>query len=349
MRPLFFIALYMLAIAASAQQIKRLERLQLESQVLRDNLLHINNARTVNVYLPPGYETSNRSYPVVYYFHNLLFTADRLVTETPILQLIDRATEKHVVDGFILVAADFSSPAMGSFYENSRTSGRWLDFISEELVPFVDKRFRTIRHRDARAAVGDFMGARGALKLGMSYANLFGVVYAMHPVATGTGYLPWSTLEVDWNAIATASSFAELAGKGRTQIFVAICQAFLPNSMRPPFYCDYFFDTSQQPPVLNPSRILDAKKGFHLEETLVESIKNLQSLKGLAFDWGRFDPTQDHIYSNQAFSRKLTDLGIAHEAEEYNGGPSDKTWTNDGRFYSRVLPFLQSHLMFTER
>jgi hypothetical protein len=69
-------------------------------------------------------------------------------------------------------------------------------------------------------------------------------------------------------------------------------------------------------------------------------------MRGLALDWGRFDPTQDHIYANQAFSRRLEDLGIEHEAEEYRGNPWNRNWTSDGRFYARVLPFLNKHLQF---
>lgn len=347
MKPLFFF-LCMTTITAYAQRHGHADRIHIDSRILRDNLVNANSSRVVNVYVPHGYQNSDKRYPVVYYFHNIFFSSDRLFKETPLLDRIDAAIDHDVVDEFILVAADFSTAQMGSFYENSGTSGRWLDFITEELVPFIDKQYRTIPQADARAAVGDFMGGRGALKLGMSYAHLFGVVYAMHPVGTGNGYSPWTLLDIDWPAVQHASTFSELAGKGRSQIFVAICQAFLPNEKHPPFYCDFFIDLTPSP-VVNPTRMTSAKKAFHLEETLNDCLGNLKSLRGLAFDWGRFDPNQDHVYSNQAFSRKLTDLGIAHQAEEYNGGPFDKNWTVDGRFYTRVLPFVQAHLKFQEK
>ncbi|MEJ1241084.1 alpha/beta hydrolase-fold protein [Chryseolinea sp. T2] len=333
---------------ATAQPIGKIERKQIHSKSLEDNLIGASSTRTINVYLPPGYAASSKRYPVVYYFHNLLFNADRLFNETPLLTLIDRAIQSDRIDEFILVAADFSTPQLGSLYENSVVSGRWLDFISRELVPFIDQQYRTIDERDSRAAIGDFMGGRGALKLGMSYAAQFSVVYAMHPVATGIGTLPWADLDVNWNAIRTARNFTELAGKGRSQIFIGICQAFLPNASKPPFYCDFFFDVDGVTPKLNPANVQKAKGGFLLSETLYESADNLRSLKGLAFDWGRFDQTEAHVFSNQAFSRMLTDLDVKHEAEEYNGGPFDKTWLYDGRFYTRVIPFLQSHLRFTK-
>jgi hypothetical protein len=44
---------------------------------------------------------------------------------------------------------------------------------------------------------------------------------------------------------------------------------------------------------------------------------------------------------------RLDDLGIEHRAEEFNGKPFDKLYTDDGRFYTRVIPFLNQHLSFT--
>ncbi|MGC3948521.1 MAG: alpha/beta hydrolase-fold protein [Chryseolinea sp.] len=117
------------------QQRGTVERKQIHSKALEGNLIGANSTRTINTYLPPGYFSSGTRYPVVYYFHNLLFSADRLFNETPLLKLIDRATDSKRVDEFILVAADFTTPELGSFYENSIVSGRWLDFISQDLVP----------------------------------------------------------------------------------------------------------------------------------------------------------------------------------------------------------------------
>jgi hypothetical protein len=69
-------------------------------------------------------------------------------------------------------------------------------------------------------------------------------------------------------------------------------------------------------------------------------------MNGIAFDWGRYDMTQSHIYSNQAFTRKLDHLGIEHVAEEYNGGTSEKNWIDHGRVEDNMLPFLNQHLVF---
>jgi len=320
----------------------------LASSILRENRIGLDPNRSIKVYLPPGYAGSHKSYPVVYYFHNTYWSPEKMFQDDNLAKLLDRGFANRIVKEFIFVAADYSTSTTGSIYENSPVSGRWLDFTTQELVPFIDSRFRTERTRDSRAAVGDFFGGRGALKLGMTYPDVFSVVYALHPVATGTGEIPWPSVQIDWKKIYKAKSFAEVGDDGRTQLFVTISQAFLPNLHRPPFYCDFFMEPENGEPKLNVENTQRTKNGFLLEETLDESAANLRALRGLAFDWGRFDVTQAHVHSNRVFSRKLEDLGIEHEAEEYRGNPWDRTWTDDGRFYTRVLPFLARRLLFKD-
>ena len=318
----------------------------LVSSILNDTKTGLDSNRVVKVYLPPGYSNSSKSYPVVYYLHNIFSTAEKTVADGRLVHLLERGFENGIVKELIVVIADFSSPTTGSLYENSPTSGRWLDFIIDELVPFIDARFRTIRHRDSRALAGDFMGGRGALKLSMTNPEIFSVVYALHPVATGVGYIPWSTNELNWKKILQAKTFSELAGHGRAQMFVAIAQAFLPNPNRPPFYCDFWMELEGGEPKIHVENTLKAQAGFLLDQTVVDKAKNLKKMNGIAFDWGRYDPTQTHVYTNQAFTRRLEDLGIEHEAEEYRGTPWDKNWIDNGRVYTRMLPFFNRHLVF---
>ncbi|WP_338876458.1 alpha/beta hydrolase-fold protein [Spirosoma sp. SC4-14] len=320
---------------------------KLTSRLLQENRIGLDLNRTVKVYLPPGYNRSGKSYPVVYYFHSIFQNTDQLFQDGRVVELLNRGIANRVTNEFIFVAADYSTPTTGSIYENSPVSGRWIDFTTEELVPFIDSTFRTIRHRNSRALVGDFMGGRGALKLAMTRADLFSVVYAMHPVATGIGYTPFQLVEVNWKKIHQAKTFDDLGNDGRTKLFLTVCQAFLPNLNRPPFFCDFFMEPDNGDLKPQTERIIRGyQHGFLLEEALPESVANLRTMHGIAFDWGRFDPTQSHVFSNQVFSRKLEELGIEHEAEEYRGTPWNRVWTDDGRFYNRVLPFLDRHLVF---
>lgn len=322
---------------------------KLTSKILKENLIGLNENRTVKVYLPPGYKTSGKKYPVIYYFHSIVGTADMILGGSPAAQLLERAFSSGVLKEVIFVVPDCSNGGVGSLYENSPVSGRWLDYIIQELVPFVDEKYRTIRNSNSRALAGDFMGGRGALKLAMTHADVFGVVYAMHPVATGTGYLPWTELGIDWKPILEAKSandLSNLSANARARIFISICQAFLPNPSRPPFYCDFLSEYDSGVIKPNVQNIIKAKKGFHLEETVRDSYLNLKKLRGIGIDWARYDGNYDHVQSAKVFSRELDDLAIEHEAEEYRGTPWNKVWSDDGRFYTRMLPFFAKHLVF---
>ncbi len=344
-----FLLIFMCCISIPAQDAMKgsLEVKTLESEFLKENKIGIDVKRSLQVYLPPDYTISNQKYPVVYYLHSIFDSPEVIIKNRKVTTLIDNTIQEGTSKAFILVVADFTSPTLGSLFENSSTSGYWLDFITKELVPYIDKEFRTIANKNSRAVIGDFMGGRGALKLGMAYPELLGIVYAMHPVATGSGYLPRSGIGVDWDKIHAATSYDDLIGTGRTQIFASICQAFLPNPNRPPLYADFLFEKQEDQTLhLHPKNVRKEQKEFHLDEVLDRYATNLQNLKAIAFDWARFDPTQAHVISNRRFSKKLMDLGIAHQGEEFVGDPWNKYWGNHGRFTTRVLPFLNEHLSF---
>jgi Putative esterase len=315
----------------------------LASVALRDTRTGLDPNRTVKVYLPPDYATTGHSYPVVYYFTS---NAPQLFAEGRVVTLLERGFANDVVKPFILVAADYSSPTLGSWFENSTTTGHWLDFTVEELVPFIDGHFRTIRHRDSRGLAGDFLGGYGALKFAMLYPDLFSVVYAMHPVGTGTGVVPGHT-RPDWRNIHQAKSFADLDPNGYSRPFVAMAQAYLPNPSRPPFYADFMVEMENGEPMVNMENVKTLQSRFLLDQMLPAKSANLKRMRAIGFDWARYDPNPDHVYANQTFTRKLDELGIEHDAEEYRGDPWSRNWTDDGRFYTRALPFFERHLVFS--
>ena len=88
------------------------------------------------------------------------------------------------------------------------------------------------------------------------------------------------------------------------------------------------------------------RNNFYLETMIGKYADNLKSLRGFKFDWNRSDANFDHVYANQALTRKLREYGIAHQAEEYNGTWDDSNWGIDGRFSTEVLPFFARYLVF---
>jgi hypothetical protein len=69
--------------------------------------------------------------------------------------------------------------------------------------------------------------------------------------------------------------------------------------------------------VVDQENLIRIQHQFHLDETVNETYKNLLSLRGFAFDWARYDGNFDHVHATRAFTRKLDDFGIEHEAEKY--------------------------------
>jgi hypothetical protein len=179
----------------------------------------------------------------------------------------------------------------------------------------------------------------------MQYPDIFSTIYAMNPVGTGTGLLPIENYP-NWRKMHQAKSFADLNGEPISQIFVAISQAFLPNSSRPPFYCNFLMEMENDEPVFHAAHAQQLIAGFLVHDQLDKYGENLKRLKALAFDWSRYDPIQDHVYASEALSRNLDSFGVEHEAEEYRGVYWNENWKDHGRFYNRVLPFLNRHLVF---
>jgi enterochelin esterase-like enzyme len=236
---LAWVSLFINKVEAQTSQRGSLVTKTLHSVILRDNRVGLNTERSVKIYLPQGYGKSNKRYPVVYYLHNFYTNNEQLFADGQTIKLIERGFEKDIIKEFIFVVPDYSTAQVGSFYENSPVSGRWLDFTTNEVVPFVDSLFQTLPNKDSRAVIGNFFGGRGALKLAMTRPDIFSVVYALHPVATGQGDLPWVSLDgLDFKKMYNAKSPDDLKESVRTLIFLVVCQAFLPNPSRPPLYCD---------------------------------------------------------------------------------------------------------------
>lgn len=318
---------------------------KLASIILKENQTGVDPNRNIKVYLPPSYTSSNKLYPVVYYCHSVFQSPEKVFADGNMVKLLERGFKNGVVKEFIFVVGDYTSPTTGSLFENSTATGRWLDYTAEELVPFIDSRFRTLRSADSRALAGEMMGGRGALLLAMRHPEIFSMVYALNPVGTGTGLLPIQAYP-NWQKILQAKSFADVQGDHISEIFITMSQAFLPNPDRPPFYCDFLMEMKNGQPTYHAENARKQIAGFSLNHLLDEYADNLRKLRGVAFDWSRYDPIQDHVYAIQAFTRKLESFGINHEAEEYRGVYWTENWHENGRFYARLLPFFERHLVF---
>jgi S-formylglutathione hydrolase FrmB len=114
-----------------------------------------------------------------------------------------------VIGKFILVCPDMASLVGSSWYVNSPVSGNWEGFLVQELVPYIDANFRTLPSRESRGIMGMWMGAYGAIRLAMRHPEVFGSVYGMHPVGTGSGVQIMDS-RPNWEVLATAKSMDDV-------------------------------------------------------------------------------------------------------------------------------------------
>ena len=127
------------------------------------------------VYLPPSYEPQPASrYPVVYWLHGL--NGDQRGGAAFVEQL-DAAIRAGKAPAMIAVLVN---GMRDSFYCDSK-DGKWPieSVIVKELIPHIDKTYRTITRSEMRAVEGYSMGGYGAAHLGFKYPDLFGIVGVM--------------------------------------------------------------------------------------------------------------------------------------------------------------------------
>jgi pimeloyl-ACP methyl ester carboxylesterase len=319
----------------------------IRSERIAQNKIGTNPVRQMLIYLPAGYDDrSSQRYPVIYFLPNPFEDGYRFDFDHRDAQgLFDRAIARGVIRRFILIAVDMNTPLGSSWYVNSPITGNWEDFMVQDLVPYIDANFKTLPGRDSRGIAGVFIGGYGAIRFGMRHPDVFGAVYAMHPVGTGTG-VGLSAAIPRWDLLTNARSMEDVKKDGGTRIFTTMFQAHLPDVDKPPLYIDLLAQEECGRLNINAALMDRFRNNFYLETMIPRYADNLKSLRGFKFDWTRNDTNFDHVYANQAFTRKLNEFGIIHEAEEYNGAWNEANWGEEGRIFTEVLPFFERHLVF---
>jgi S-formylglutathione hydrolase FrmB len=158
----------------------RIEEHVFRSAALADNPLGDPAERPLWVYLPPGYDESAARYPSVYVIQGLTGQIDmwrnRSAFRANFPELVDEVFATDGAPHAIVVFVDAWTSLGGSQYLNSPGTGRYHDYLCQELVPFVDGRYRTDARREKRAIQGKSSGGYGALVTPMLRPDLFGAL-----------------------------------------------------------------------------------------------------------------------------------------------------------------------------
>src|SRR4051812_28527501 len=156
----------------------RVEIFRHESRLLADNPLGDAAQREIGVYLPPSYDAaSSRRFPIVLFLPGYTGTGLRLLNRTAWAPALDRRLDALFASGrgseAIVILPDCLTRYGGSQYVDSPAIGRYQSYLCEEVLPFVDARYRTIPRREARAVIGKSSGGFGAMIFGMLRGDLF--------------------------------------------------------------------------------------------------------------------------------------------------------------------------------
>jgi S-formylglutathione hydrolase FrmB len=152
-----------------------------DSRALAANTLGDSAVRRVPVWLPPSYARQpDRHYPVIYWLAGFSGTGESLFQGRPwqpgLGDRLDRLVDTGAMGEVIVVAPDGFSRWGGSQYLDSPVSGGHETHVARELVPEIDRRFRTFATRQGRAVGGASSGGFGALVLAMRHPDLFAAV-----------------------------------------------------------------------------------------------------------------------------------------------------------------------------
>ncbi|MCJ7934206.1 MAG: esterase family protein [Chryseobacterium sp.] len=307
-----------------------------------------NPKRRVTVYLPPDYEKSSKRYPVIYYLHGFFWSDSLLVSSDKMNHIIDRAINLKKIKPVIMVMPDESTVFKGSFYANSKSSGNWSDFTSIELVDCIDKRYRTIAHKDSRGISGHSMGGNGALRNAILHPEVFSSVYALSPGILDAQYFAMTEIDLYKNA-KNITEIKDLSKpeNARTNIIFAIARAYNGNENTSPFFADLPFSFDGENLKINASIAEELKKNS-TSELPFSHYENLKKLTAIKLDWGRNDELEHIPPTCMSFSKTLENLKIKHEAEEYIGTHGSEVSKENGRIENQMLPFFNGHLKFEE-
>ncbi|HKO74980.1 MAG TPA: alpha/beta hydrolase-fold protein, partial [Gaiellaceae bacterium] len=159
----------------------RFEEAEMESKALEGNPLGDPSTRPLRVYLPPGYDDEpDRRYASVYviqgYTGQLAMWRNRTPFRQPFLETADAVFAGGEAPPTIVVYVDAWTGYGGSQFVDSPGTGRYHSYLCDEIVPFVDGRYRTVPDRAHRAIAGKSSGGFGAMITPMLRPDLFGAL-----------------------------------------------------------------------------------------------------------------------------------------------------------------------------
>ncbi len=327
----------------------RWESHEIESEALKGNPLGDPHKRPIYVYLPPSYDTSVDLYPVIYVLQGMTGQVDmwwnRSAFRPTTPESIDRLFSDPDVHDAIVVLLDAWTSYGGSQFLNSKGTGRYLDYVTEDVVGYIDENFRTVPDVAKRAVTGKSSGGYGAMVLPMLRPGVFGAL-STH---AGDAAFEWC-YQGDLAQSARAliehynGSFDEFWADFRTRpAFTKPWDPVLLNVYAMAACYSTDDDGTVRVPFDARSGLIDddvwsrwlALDPVRLARTHVEELK---LLKGIWIDAGRSDEYYLDVGA-RCFSEVLSTLGVKHRFELFDGrhGSIEYRYPSAIRYLAEVL------------
>jgi len=325
------------------------------SAILKDNPLGDPHVRKLAVWLPTEYNHTRRL-PVLYDLVGFTGSGLAHVAWKPFGDNVPERAARLIREGkmgpAIIAFPDCFTALGGNQYVNSPAIGNYADYLTRELIPFVDREFRTLASREHRGCFGKSSGGYGAILHGMKYAKYWGAI-ANHSGDAYFDFVYWHDWPNTLNELAkhkakkdrnderikrflNAVWKKEKLSTAEGHALMNLCMAATydpdpraPNGFRVPFN----LDTGES----IPERWRQWQK--HDPINLVLKYKrNLKSLRGIYIDCGWRDQYHIH-YGARILSKRLSAARIRHTYEEFDDNHSDIDYRMDVS-----LPFLYKAL-----
>ena len=148
-----------------AQTGKVSDNLSMKSKIL-------NMDRKYAIYLPPGYDQSQRNYPVLYLLHGAGDDQTGWVQFGEVLSIADKSVTEGNATAMIIVMPDANTGKRG-YFNDATNSWRYEDFFFEEFMPYIEKTYRIKTEKRFRAVAGLSMGGGGSFMYALHHPELF--------------------------------------------------------------------------------------------------------------------------------------------------------------------------------
>ncbi|HBL75786.1 MAG: 1,4-beta-xylanase [Bacteroidetes bacterium GWF2_42_66] len=212
---LFSITLFLCA-TLFAQTGKVFDNLSMKSSIL-------NSERKYAIYLPPDYEISQRSYPVLYLLHGGGDDQTAWIQYGEVMQITDKAINEGKCTPMVIVMPDANTGQRG-YFNSVKNDWRYEDFFFEEFMPYIEKTYRIRAEKQYRAISGNSMGGGGTLIYALHHPELFS---SACPLSTGTSPV---SLEDTKKYLKKRNGSAPLDSEAETY-YKKYCAMYLINNM----------------------------------------------------------------------------------------------------------------------